>query len=419
MTIDSWREGRDDEGWREISATFSAKFKRPLDDRGPKRVQPVPRLAGDIEALQELTKYERPPRRRVRPVRSAVALYGFGDTSGAGFGISIWDPNSGTEADYGTWNEVVSDKPSNFRELKNLVMKIKSMILEGRLHEGAELYLFTDNFTAESVFSKGDARSRDLFDLVLELHQLELSHSLFVHVIWVSGKRMIYQGTDGLSRGDLLSGVMLGQHMLEFVPLNKSAMERHCYGVRLLLDRTVGPDVEVTFLEPADWYTLPFDSDGVFIWIPPPALADVAVKLMSKAQHVRPWNTHIFIVPNLMTSRWRKQLTKASDFLVTVPFEDNIWPELGESGQFERLTLAFAFPLLNSEPWRVKRTKFRTTLAASLRSMRSPSFAHVGDRVRNLWIQARTLEPMPSGMSRSLLRSSAGIGVSSDVSTKE
>jgi len=41
-----------------------------------------------------------------------------------------------------------------------------------------------------------------------------------------AGKRMIAQGTDGLSRGDLDSGVMRSADMLSFVPLHLSALER-------------------------------------------------------------------------------------------------------------------------------------------------------------------------------------------------
>ena len=45
-------------------------------------------------------------------------------------------------------------------------------------------------------------------------------------VAW-SGWRMIAQGSDGLSRGNMIEGVMKGKAMLEFVPLNKSAIQVH------------------------------------------------------------------------------------------------------------------------------------------------------------------------------------------------
>jgi len=44
-----------------------------------------------------------------------------------------------------------------------------------------------------------------------------MNHSLFAHLIWVAGTRMIGQGTDGASRGDMSNG---------HVPLHLDALER-------------------------------------------------------------------------------------------------------------------------------------------------------------------------------------------------
>jgi hypothetical protein len=40
----------------------------------------------------------------------------------------------------------------------------------------------------------------------------------------VSGKRMILQGSDGVSRGQMGEGVTAGLEMLSFIPLDKSAL---------------------------------------------------------------------------------------------------------------------------------------------------------------------------------------------------
>jgi len=52
-----------------------------------------------------------------------------------------------------------------------------------------------------------------------------MNGNIFVHVIWVSGKCMIAQGADGLSRGDLTNGVMSGKPMLDFAPLHLSTLQ--------------------------------------------------------------------------------------------------------------------------------------------------------------------------------------------------
>ncbi len=50
--------------------------------------------------------------------------------------------------------------------------------------------------------------------------------NLKLQVIHIAGTRMIQQGTDGLSHGDFLGGVLAGQDMLSFIPLCKTAIER-------------------------------------------------------------------------------------------------------------------------------------------------------------------------------------------------
>ncbi len=59
--------------------------------------------------------------------------------------------------------------------------------------------MFTNYSTTEAAYWKGTSKSRKLFDLVLRLKKLEVEHDIILHVIHVSGKRMIAQGTDGLS----------------------------------------------------------------------------------------------------------------------------------------------------------------------------------------------------------------------------
>jgi hypothetical protein len=52
-----------------------------------------------------------------------------------------------------------------------------------------------------------------------------MTAGLVLHVIHCAGTRMIAQGMDGLSWGDLLKGVMKGDDFLSFIPLHQSALE--------------------------------------------------------------------------------------------------------------------------------------------------------------------------------------------------
>jgi hypothetical protein len=68
----------------------------------------------------------------------------------------------------------------------------------------SELFLLTDNSTAEATFYKGTSSSRELFNLILQLRKFQMDTGAFFHVLLVSGKCMIAQETDGLSREPLI-----------------------------------------------------------------------------------------------------------------------------------------------------------------------------------------------------------------------
>jgi hypothetical protein len=101
----------------------------------------------------------------------------------------------------------VEGQSSKWRELSNLVLYLCNLAEEEDLR-GYEIFMFTDNSTAKAAFWKGTSVSPQLFELVLQLKQLELCHDIILHVIHISGKRMKAQGTEGLSRADHSQGVM-------------------------------------------------------------------------------------------------------------------------------------------------------------------------------------------------------------------
>lgn len=346
MTIDSWRPGRDEEGWRQaepsegVAAFEEARMEESSE--GPEFVRPVPRFRDDLSALQRLTAAEVPLRMRARARKAAGAFYGFGDASRAGFGASI---KMGDElwVEYGNWSrEVRESSTSNWRELSNLVSMLKKVMVDGQLI-GAEIFIFTDNSTAEAAFSKGTSKSRKLFELVLELKVLEVERDVHIHLIHVSGKRMIHQGTDGLSRADKSTGVMAGEDMLTFIPLHHSAVDR-CPALlselKLRLDSKT-----VRWISPSDWYEHSTHRDVNF-WFPPPAATDVVAEQLMKARHKRPHQLSVVIVPRLFTGRWRRRLGKCTDGSWVLRVEQ-FWP-LTEF--FEPLLIFVAFPYRSEAP---------------------------------------------------------------------
>jgi hypothetical protein len=200
-------------------------------ERAPKRVKAVQRLKSDLEALQELFRSDKPPRRNVRSSCVVEVFYGFGDASGVRACLNLQKVDRRLVIDektyyrYGHWCDSVSEESSNYRELLNLVESLELQVREGK-RMNAELFIFTDNSTAEGVFYKANSTSKKLFELVLCLRRMEMEGQLILHVIHVAGTRMIEEGADGGSRGDLTQGAMAGRPILDYVLLHLSALER-------------------------------------------------------------------------------------------------------------------------------------------------------------------------------------------------
>ncbi len=126
----------------------------------------------------------------------------------AGFGATI-ERLEGLHGHFGLWGRDEEGQSSNYRELRNLVETVKEEALAGYL-TNRELWIFTDNSTAESCFFKGGLSLKLLHELVLRLRKLEMSVGCVLHMVHVAGTRMIEQGTDGLSLGTFLEGLVVG-----------------------------------------------------------------------------------------------------------------------------------------------------------------------------------------------------------------
>jgi len=262
-TLDSWRPDRDKEGWKRpktkkqkgnedavnLTEDLVAYDDDQMDwcdkwpdlkllehrrdsDEGtgqrnvPQHVRAVPRLITDVEALLELCSSDIPPKRLARPTARVCVRYGFGDASGVGYGSSILIEGRGILWETGLWEwSIKEESSSNYKELKNIVDTLHKYASDGFLRD-TEIWMFTDNSVAESAYFRGTSKSRQLFELVLQLRKLEMAAGCRIFVIHVTGTRMIAQGTDGLSRGDQNAGVMSGRNMLDYVPLHRSAVER-------------------------------------------------------------------------------------------------------------------------------------------------------------------------------------------------
>jgi hypothetical protein len=380
----------------------------------------VPRFKEDLEALTRLTASATPTMRTVRSMRTLTAYYGFGDASGSGFGATVERPN-GVFGRYGLWGKDAEDESSNYRELRNLVETVEEEAHVGYLTQG-ELWIFTDNSTAESCFFRGGSSSKLLHQLVLRLRVAELTYGFILHVVHVAGTRMIEQGTDGLSRGSLLEGVMAGQDMLSFVDLSLSALIRHrplLEFVKSWCDPSMGQPI---VLQAEQWFREGHGIEGgeknqhgiwlpsharngrCYIWSPPPVIADVALEECLKAVHKRTDAFHIFLIPRLYSPLWLRMFYKLSDFVFRLSPGSHYWPH----AMHEPLFVGIALPLSSRPPWTFRGTPLLVAMERELRIMLAGGEADGGDIVRKLLRIPGRVASMPEDLARKLLQLSGG-----------
>jgi hypothetical protein len=199
LTIDGWHTGRDSEGWKYLSREVrEEEMKKGVYDdpatppEAPAKVKAKPRLMRcDVPALERLFAAAEPPKQLVRSKRVVEVYYWFGDASQDGFGFNMQEHRADTiHYRFGQWCDDVSEKLSNYRELFNLVARLEELVEEGKL-DGCEVFVFTENTTAEAAFYKGNSSSQHLYELVLRLRELEMMGNLRLHVVHVSGMRMM------------------------------------------------------------------------------------------------------------------------------------------------------------------------------------------------------------------------------------
>jgi hypothetical protein len=407
LTLDSWRPYRDADGWKLPSC--DQKACRPEREGPPNRVVGARWLRADREALKALFSSATPPRRRARSKFCVEVFYGFGNASCVGSCTNFQSVMQGTVNEkpsfdlgdkvyyrYGHWCNVVSEESSNYRELLNLVESLELQVQEGRMFE-AEAFLFTDNSTAETVFYKENSTSKKIFELVLRLRRLGMEAKMVLHVIHVAGTRMILEGAEGGSRGDLNQEVMAGQPILDFIPLHLGALDRSA-AVEDWVQSWVGQ--ELTSLTPEGWFD-EGQGGGCFLWTPPRQRPQTQWPsyLGGGGIHKRPWNTHFVVVPRLMTGRWRRALFKEADLTFTIPVGTSFWPR----EMHEPLTVVVSFPIIRYWPWKLRGTPLLEGLARKLRPLWEFGEERCGRLVCQLLQHTQELQGMQEGMVREVL----------------
>jgi hypothetical protein len=95
----------------------------------------------------------------------------------------------------GQWKESYEDESLNRREFENIVIALEEYYSKTGIHD-VEFFMFTEKMVSDNAFYRGTSSSPILFELVLRLRLLEMHGDWKLHVIHISGKPMIQQGTD-------------------------------------------------------------------------------------------------------------------------------------------------------------------------------------------------------------------------------
>lgn len=429
LTLCSHLPSRNEEGWKiselewlayledkkckgsitdeEINQIVNAKYDPKAR---PRSVRPLPRFSKSISALHTLFSCEDPPLVTVRTSDIQFIIYGFADASKSGFGASIAYVDS-VRYRVGTWSNDEDDCSSNFREFANIVETVEEEVRSGRLQHST-LILATDNSTVESALFKGNSTSELLYDLIVRFKTAELQSGSRFIVTHVSGERMKYQGTDGISRGQLREGISLGNSMLKYCPWGLSAIDRS----PSLMDwckNVFGPNLEI--LSPCEWFTRGHDHNGgyydqkgmyrlnikhgTYLWQPPPAAADAALEEIRKARLKRRSSTHVIIIPRLCTTLWLKQLYKAADIVLYLPCSYSHWSSL----MFEPLVIGILFPYSRFYPWQLKGSPRLCTDRRKMQSLLQAGEVDSGDLLRKFFISTRKIPSLSEHLVRQLL----------------
>ena len=209
-------------------------------------------------------------------------------------------------------------------------------------------------------------------------------------MVHVAGTHMIWQGTDGLSRGDLNAGVMAGEDFLSHITLHLDCLTRSASLAVWIRSWASGRNAKPpVFLAPEDWF-LPHALGGCYVWTPPPAAARRAVSLLGQSIHKRPNSVHVFIAPRLMTALWRKVLRKTCDVCLTLPIGTSVW----STEEDEPLIITIALPLSRSHPWRLKGTEFAVDVESTVRPLWEEDLVRAGDRLHQCLSHAWTLSAL-------------------------
>ena len=213
----------------------------------------------------------------------------------------------------GLWKQEVTSMTSNWKELRSILIALRKERVKADAAGlrsplwRTRIYHLTDNLVSESILTKGTSTSPKLQQLLREIaleQQLQQCDLIPMHV---AGKRLIYQGTDGLSRGQKNAGSLAGDALdvRSYNPL-ASAPAPISAPLRRWITERHGTLAELW--QPQQW-TAANIRGKTTLWMPPPLLAREAIRRFLRQRMVAPTTTAaVFLLPRRYTAPWRRLL---------------------------------------------------------------------------------------------------------------
>ena len=380
------------------------------EKQAPRLVYAVPRLLRDVQALGYMFEGDTPIQVIERPVcGSKCVVYGGGDASGEGFGSCTTPLGLPPLIRRGFWCSEVSEESSNYREFRNLLEAIRE---ESRLERltACEVWIATDNSTAELAFFKGRSSSKALDEMVLELRLIALKGNFVLRMVHISGTRMIRLGIDGLSRAKYHAGALCDAQEPGIIPLHLDPMARSPQ-IWPWLESWADGTLEIA--SPDDWfyraqqggeYTQPVHSK-TWVWSLPPAAALHALEELGNGRLKRHDSLRgIVLVPALLRPEWFRRFRRAVDVYFFVPAGAiEAWP----LSMHEPLTVGLYLPLLRHEPWDWRRVPFLVPFGRSLSALYKKGDTSGGSLLREFWEASSWIADMPERLVRDLLQNTS------------
>jgi hypothetical protein len=233
MTINFWRPNWDQDGWRRSAAYIQGIKDQgdwPLNydsGQGSSTVRVVPRLTHDIRALEELTFGEIPLLRQVGGKKTGRVLCGFGDASKVAFGTTIQIEDR-LLYQYCQWSSKIVES-----ETSNWWFFICVTWLSQSIWAGIRSSCSPATLLPRRLFGRAPWYPLDC--LIWSCNENGWNSNI-LHLIHISGKRMIVQGTDGLSQADHSQEVRQGKPIQDFVLLHLNLFDQEP-GVKVWLQR--------------------------------------------------------------------------------------------------------------------------------------------------------------------------------------